>query len=134
MERGVIWPRFAPAVSTMRSISPRIASAASSRSRGSASAAARRSDLAPVDDGDVGVDVRDVGRDGGEALVQLVLARFQLAHAVQHAACIAAVLDHRDHGLIFGSSSASSERSLAPDARRSPRIGSPASSCSFTTS
>ena len=38
-------PRFAPRVSTMLSISPRMASTASSPSRGSASASARRSTL-----------------------------------------------------------------------------------------
>ena len=53
--------------------------------------------LAPVDDGDVGVDVRDVGRDGGEALGDLVLAGFQLAEPVGHAPHIAALLDGVEH-------------------------------------
>ncbi len=55
--------------------------------------------LAAVDVRDLRVDVGHVDRNGGEALVQLVLPGLQFAHAVHHAPRIAAVLDHRDHGL-----------------------------------
>ena len=41
--------------------------------------------LAPVEGGDIGVDVRDVRRDGGEAFVEFVPAGLQLAQPVGHA-------------------------------------------------
>ena len=60
-------PRIPPAVSTMRSISPRIA-------------------------------VAGIGERPGEALVEFVLAGFQLAKPVGPAPHVAALLDGRDHG------------------------------------
>ena len=53
--------------------------------------------LAAVDPGYVRMDVREVGRGGGEAFGKLVLAGFQRAQPVRHAPHIAAVLDRGDH-------------------------------------
>ena len=69
-----ISPRFSPGVSTMRLISPLMASAASSRSRGAGQRLGKPLHLAPVDDGDVGIDVRELGRKDSQPLVELVLA------------------------------------------------------------
>ena len=53
--------------------------------------------LAPVNAGDVRVDVGDVGRHTREACIQFVLACFEFAQSVHHAPDVTAVLDHRDH-------------------------------------
>ena len=52
---------------------------------------------AAVDRRDVGVNIGQVGRGGGEPGGNLVLARLQRAQPVRHAPHIAAVLDGRDH-------------------------------------
>ena len=97
MERGVRLATLLAGGSTTRSINPldglrRLVAVARVGQR-----LGEPLDLAPVDVRDLRVDVGHVG--GGGSLLDLVLAGGKLAHAVQHAPRMAAVLDHREHGL-----------------------------------
>jgi hypothetical protein len=95
---AAISPRLAPGVSVMRSITPRMASAASSRSCGCwvLERFGEAFHLAPIDAGDIRVNVRDVDRCVGEALGHFVVLRFQVAKAGHEGTAIAAVLDGGD--------------------------------------